>query len=354
MRNLFKKSSAKAGTPPGTLVHVGETKIEAARVTVITYDAEHVEEREVESVEECVRVEDRGPVSWINVDGLHEVEIIERLGACYDIHPLVLEDVLHTGHRAKLEDSDDYAYIVLKALDWDGESEAAIHEQVSVILGRGFVLSFQERKSSMLEGVTHRIREGKGRIRSRGADYLAYAIMDAVVDNYFVVLEKIGEHIEAVEEDVMKDPSADTLQELHRLREETLAARKAVWPLREVVNALLRGESSLFSEETHLFLRDVYDHLVEVVETLEAYRDLLGSMAETYLSVASNRMNEVMKVLTIIATIFIPITFVAGVYGMNFKYMPELAWRWAYPCALGLMALVAGVMLLYFRRRRWL
>ena len=354
MPKPMKKRSKKAGLPPGTLVHIGEKKAETPRITVIDYDETHFQEKEVKKIEECFIFKEKPTVTWVNVDGLHQVEILEKLGECYGLHPLVLEDILNTDQRPKIEDYGEYLYVILKALDYSDKSSEIETEQISLILGSNFVFSFQEREGDTFNPIRERIRNGRGRIRQMGADYLAYALLDSIVDNYFIILEKLGEKIEFLEEKLVSSPVPETLHTIHHLKREMVFLRKAVWPLREVINGLERGESSLVKESTRVYLRDVYDHTIQTIDTIETYRDMVSGMLDIYLSSVSNRLNSVMKVLTIIATIFMPLTFLAGIYGMNFKYMPELEWRWGYP-AIGLIMVGIGVfMLIYFRKRKWL
>ena len=352
MSKIFKRRSEKGGLPPGTLVYVGEKKVEEVVITVFDYDSERYEEREVESVEECFPYRDQPTVTWINIDGIHQVEIMERIGGHFGIHPLVIEDILNTHQRPKIDDLDDYLFVVLKMLDYGEEGVDA--EQISIIIGQNFVISFQERRGDVFDPVRERIRKNKGRIRRMGADYLAYSLLDSVVDNYFAILEGIGERIELLEEELVENPSTRTLQEIHDLKKEMIFLRKSVWPLREVVSGLERGESSLIRETTVIYLRDVYDHTIQVIDTVESFRDMVSGMLDIYLSSISNKMNEVMKVLTIIATIFIPLTFIAGIYGMNFGYMPELEWHLGYFAVLSLMAIMALMMVIYFRKKKWL
>jgi magnesium transporter len=354
MNRLIKKRSEKAGLPPGTLVHIGEKKTEKAKITIIDYDETQFEEKEAKTIEECFPFKEKPTVTWVNIDGLHDIEVMEKIGKHFDLHTLVLEDILNTEQRPKIEDFDDYIFVVLKMLYFDESQDEIRAEQVSIILGSNFVLSFQERVGDIFNPLRERIRNAKGRIRKMGADYLAYALMDAIVDNYFTVLEKLGEKIEDIEEKLVSNPTPETLQTIHNLKREMIFLRKSVWPLREVVSSLERGESSLIKESTKIFLRDVYDHTIQVIDTVETFRDLLSGMLDIYLSSISNRMNQVMKVLTIIATIFIPLTFVAGIYGMNFEYMPELKWRWGYFLVLGSMAIIGVWMLIYFRKKKWL
>ncbi|MBI2304752.1 MAG: magnesium/cobalt transporter CorA [Chloroflexi bacterium] len=354
MPKHIKKRSQKVGLPPGTLVHIGEKKTEKAKVTYLDYDELHCGEREIENLDGGIQSQGAPAVTWINVDGLHQVEVLEKLGDHFGLHPLVLEDILNTDQRPKIDDYGGFLYIVLRMLNEDGRGDGIDTEQVSVILGPSFVISFQEREGDVFDPVRQRIRTGKGRIRKLGADYLAYSLLDSVVDNYFGILERLGEEIEVLEDELVTNPTRNTLHTLHRLKREMILLSRAVWPLREVISALERAESPLVKESTAIYLRDVYDHTIQVIDTIETYRDMLSGMLDIYLSSISNRMNEVMKVLTIIATIFIPITFVAGIYGMNFKYMPELEWPWAYPAVLFVMLAAAGSMLLYFRGKRWL
>jgi magnesium transporter len=354
MAKIIKKRSVKSGLPPGTLVHIGERSDREIRISVMDYSPAGCEEKEIKALRECFYYTDTSIVTWIDVEGLHEIEIVKQVGECQGLHPLVLEDILNTDQRPKLEDFGDYLYIVLKMLR-TGENGEIVTEQVSLILGANFVISFQEgMEGDVFTPIRERLRNGKGRIRSMGADYLAYSLIDAIVDNYFVVLEGVGERIESLEEEVVMEPRPETVREIHRLKRDMIFLRKAVWPLREVIAALERRESKLITEPVVVFLRDVYDHTIQVIDTIEASRDMLAGMLDIYLSSISNRMNEIMKFLTIIGTIFIPLTFIAGVYGMNFQNMPELHWQWGYFCALGIMVTVALVMLVYFKRKRWL
>jgi magnesium transporter len=354
MLKLFRRASNKVGLPPGTLVHIGEKRTEKVRITVIDYDESQFKEQGVGTIEKCFSFKDTPTVTWINIDGIHEVEVIEKLGKHFGIHPLVLEDIVNTGQQPKMEDLEGYVFVILKMLSYDEETKEIKPEQVSLILGSNFVITFQEREGDLFNPIRDRLRKAKGRLRRMKADYLAYSLLDTIVDHYFVVLEKLGEWIEGLEEELVTNPTPGTLQTIHTLKRELIFLRRSVWPLREAVNSLERGESPLIHESTGIYLRDVYDHTIQVIDTIETFRDMVSGMLDVYLSSLSNRMNEVMKVLTIIATIFIPLTFVAGIYGMNFKYIPELEWHWGYAGALLLMGLIAFVMVLYFRRKRWL
>jgi len=350
----IKKVSKKLGLPPGTLVHIGEQKVEQPRITLIDYDEGTFNERRDVSVDECAAYKDTRNVAWINLDGLHDVRIVEQMGERFGLHPLLLEDILNTEQRPKMEDHENYLYVTLRMLSYDDASYEIRSEQVSLVVGRTVILSFQEHEGDVFNQIRDRLRNGKGKVRRMGADYLAYALIDAIVDHYFVVLEKLGERIEDLEADLLENPTAQTLETIHKLKREMVFLRRSVWPLREVVSALERSESDLIRETTDIYLRDVYDHTIQVIETVETHRDILSGMLDLYLSSVSNRMNEVMKALTIIAIIFIPLSLVAGIYGMNFKYMPELEWRWGYFGVLGFMTVVAGVMLVYFKKKRWI
>lgn len=348
------KRSAKAGLPPGTLVYIGEPRREPISLTLIAYNATRYEEREIASPAEIPSPLDESAVTWINVEGLHEVDLIRQIGDAFGLHPLVQEDILNTNQRPKVEEYDDALYIVLKMLSFD-EKEGIVQEQVSIILGRHYVLSFQEgRVGDVFEPVRERLRTGKGRIRHLGADFLAYSLLDAVVDAYFIILERVGDQVELLQEEVVTDPTPRTLQTIHALKRQMILLRRSVWPLREVIGGLQRGESPLFTEATRLYLRDVYDHTVQVIETVETFRDMLAGILDSYLSSLSTRLNQIMKVLTIIATIFMPLTFIVGIYGMNFRYMPELEWRWGYAAVWGVLLLVGLSMLIVFKRKKWL
>ncbi len=353
MVRRVRRSSEKIGLAPGTAVYLGEPSDEPLRITLLDYDEDHVTERVLDALVESFPFRDSPSVSWINVDGLHDVASIEAIAGHFGLHPLAVEDVVHTGQRPKAEDYEESLFIVLRMLSYNDSTENVDDEQVSLVLGPGFVLSFQERTGDVFDGVRARIRNDKGRIRHAKADYLAYSVIDAVVDQYFVVLERLGDRVEALGEEVSERADPSKLEEIRRLKRELLFLRKSIWPLREVLSGIQRGESPLFDEHTLIYLRDVYDHTIQVIDTVETYRDMMAGLLDVYLTSVSNRMNEVMKVLTVIATIFIPMTFVAGVYGMNFAHMPELSWRYGYFGALGVMGAVALGMVAYFKRKGW-
>lgn len=354
MPRLLKKISKKIALPPGTLVYIGEKKVAKVRITLIDYDEANLEERESATIEECFPFRDLPTTTWINIDGVHDVDVIEKIGKHFNLHPLLLEDVMNTGQRAKIEDFDSYVFVVAKMLSYDQETRSVQMEQVSLVLGKNYVISFQERPGDVFEAIRERVRKGKGRIRKGGADYLIYALLDAMVDGYFLVLERMGDIIESAEEELTINPAPQTLETIRMLKREMVILRRFVWPLREVIGGLHRGESALIQKATGIYLRDVYDHTIQVMDTIESLRDMVSGMLDVYLSSMSNKMNEVMKVLTIFAAIFIPLTFIAGIYGMNFESMPELGWQWGYRMVLIVMGGIATGLLCHFRRKRWL
>lgn len=349
---LFEKKGHKAGLPPGTLQFTGTPVTEKVIMTVIDYDDKKFQEKRIDSIEECFPFKNKPTVTWINIDGLHQVDVIERIGKHFQIHPLVLEDIVHTDQRPKCENLGNYIHVVLRMIYYqNGDIHA---EQVTLIVGNRFVISFQERPGDVFELIRERIRTHTGRIRQMDSDYLAYSLIDAIVDNYFIVMENLGETIESLEDEVMTHPDSNTMQSLHSVKRRLLFLRKSVWPLREVINILNKGDSKLIHKQTAPYFRDLYDHTIQVVEMIETMRDMNTGMFDMYLSSISNKMNEVMKVLTIIATIFIPLTFIAGIYGMNFEYMPELKWRIGYFAVWSLMALIVAVMIIYFKKKKWM
>lgn len=342
----------KAGAPPGTVVYSGKDTAEKVKITLIEYNETQFIEKNFYDFAECLESVDPSMVKWINVDGIHKVELIEAIGKHYNIHALTLEDIVNTNQRSKFEDYDTYVVSIMKMIYYDEEIRS---EQLTVILMEGMVISFQEiHGGDAFDMIRNRIRQGKGRIRKMGADYLAYALLDAVVDCYFTILEKFGDRIELLEEELMEEPTKETLKQLHFMKREMIFLRKAVWPMRELINNLERSETVLIKPTTDIYLRDLHDHAVRVIDTVETFRDLLSGMMDIYLSSVSNRMNEVMKVLTIITTIFVPVTFIVGVYGMNFDFMPELHSKWGYPLTWFVIVVTIGSLLIYFRRKKWM
>lgn len=363
MLRHLRPSARKAGLSPGTPVHVGEQRDQEVTITLVSYDAEDFTLRHFvpHGAEECVIPRQEQHITWINIDGLHRVDLIEKLCADFQVHPLVLEDILNTTQRPKVDLFDTYLFICLKmhAVPAAGELAGLDLDQISMILGSDFLITFQERRSPVFEQVRKRLAENKGRIRKMGADYLAYALTDAMIDNFFQTLEQIGEEIEEIEELLIADPKTETLHRIHLLKRKVLLLRKSVWPLREVISSLQRGDAPIISKALDLYLRDLYDHTIHIIDTVETFRDVIAGMLDIYLSSLSFRMNEIMKVLTMFTAVFIPLTLITGIYGMNFNAtrspwnMPELNWYLGYPMALGVMATLGVGMVVYFKRKNW-
>jgi magnesium transporter len=348
----MKELKNKIGAPPGTLVYYGEDHNDRVKITLIEYNEGEFIEKDFYDLGQCLDEVKPGMVKWINVDGIHDVQLIEKIGKYFNIHPLTQEDIVNTNQRAKFEDYDNYVVSIMKMIYYDTELRS---EQLTVVLMDNIVISFQEvHGGDAFDLIRLRIRQGKGRIRRMAADYLAYALIDAVVDCYFTVLEKIGDRIEVLEDELIDEPTKQTMEKLHHMKREMIFVRKAVWPMRELINNFERSESELIKPSTDVYLRDVHDHTIRIIDTVETYRDLLSGMMDIYLSSVSNKMNEVMKVLTIITTIFVPVTFIAGVYGMNFDYMPELHSKWGYPAVWAVMLTIMISLMIYFRRKKWL
>ncbi len=347
------KQSTKSGLPPGRVVYIGNKADVPVHITVFDYDTHGLKEFAVNDIQELAAYKNSQTSTWINIDGIHKTKLIEDIGKLYDIHPLVLEDVVNTHQRPKLEVYDDYVFIVFKMLDYDYASNEVKIEQISLVLGKNYVISFQENVGDIFEAIRNRIRNPQSRIRQLGSDYLVYALLDRVVDNYFIVMEKLGEQLEDFEDEAFNNPGRHIAERLNKLRRETIFMRKAVWPLREMVNHLAGGDIEPIKQNTTIFMRDLYDHTVQVLDTIETYRDVLSGIMDVYLSNLSFKMNEVMKVLTIISTIFIPLTFIAGVYGMNFRIMPELDYQYGYYIIMAFMGCVAIGMFIYFRIKKW-
>lgn len=352
-RGPHKLSKRAGGQIPGSPHINGDKSDVPVRISVIDYDAAHFQEKQVTQISECFPFRDTETVTWINVDSLGNTRIIEELGKCFTIHPLILEDILNTEQRPKMEDLESYIYLNLKMLSYIEPDRDVKVEHFSMIIGSNFLISFQEDIGDIFDPVRERIRKD-GRIRKFGPDYLAYALIDGIVDNYFVVMEKLEERVEDLEEELVANPTRESLNKINRLKKDMIFLRKSVWPLREVINNLERSESPLIRETTTIYLRDVYDHTIQVIDTLETFRDMVSGMIDIYLSGLSYKMNEIMKVLTLIATIFIPLTFVVGLYGMNFRNMPEIEWEYGYYTVLIVMVIMVLGMLAYFRGKKWI
>jgi magnesium transporter len=354
MVKLFKQRSKKAGMPPGTLIHIGEKRTGNVKINVIDYDENTISEKEIVDIRESFHYRNKPTITWIDVEGLTNIELLEQLGNQYGLHPLVMEDILNTDQRPKMEIYGDYIYFVLKMFHIHNSTNEIVTEQVSIILGNNFVITFQEGiEGDSFNNIRERLRTSKGKIRKLGADFLLYSMIDSIVDYYFTLLEQIGDKIEDVEEEVVSVPTRQTLTNIYELKREMLFLRKSVWPLREVLSSMERGDIDLIKPQTNIFIRDVYDHTIHAIDTIEIYREMLSGMLEIYLSSISNRLNEIMKVLTIITTIFIPLSFIASLYGMNFEYMPEIHSRFGYPVVLSVMFILGASMFYYFKRKKW-
>ncbi len=341
--------------PPGTLLHVGELKSQNSLITICGFGESIYWEKKTDDLDECRDLLQVGaPVIWVNIDGLARIDLLEEIGNYFNLHQLTLEDILNTAQRPKQEDYEGYTYIACKALDYNDREDVVESEHVSLIIGSNYLLSVSERETDNFTLLRKRLETNKGGVRTRGAEYLTYSLLDVIVDHYFVVLEKTGERIESLEENIFKQPDEKTLQAVHDLKREMIGIRQAAWPMREVLIGLEQSESIFVNKAIALHLRDVYSHVVQIIDTIEIYREMLSGMLDIYLSSVNNRLNEVMKILTIFAAIFIPLTLISGIYGMNFKFMPELEWLYGYPFALGLMIATAIVLLGYFRRKKWL
>lgn len=343
----------KPGAPPGSMHYTGEERDDAVELSLIDFKDDHFEEIADVGAVWRERVPSADSVSWLDVSGVHDSSIIEEIGAHLGLHPLIMEDIVHPNQRPKFEPFDDQLYVVVRMLHVREDSSVQ-DEQISIVIGRNYIVSFQQLPGDVFDPVRERLRAGKGVIRKQGPDYLAYALIDLIVDYYFVLLERIGNEVQDLEIEVMDDPSKQTIHAIRAAKQTIISYRKDIWPVRELVSAMTRDESGLIKKRTTTYLRDVYDHSIQVIDLMETYRDQLSGLTDLYLSSLSQRMNEVMQVLTIIGSIFIPLTFIAGIYGMNFAVMPELQWEWGYAMAWGLMLSTATGLFIYFKRRKWL
>jgi magnesium transporter len=354
MSDSLSSASEKSGLPPGSLVHVGEVHTHEHKISVVNYNKSTLKKHTVKSVEELLPYKTADTITWVIVDGLKDVGIIDAIGQHFDIHGLVLEDILNTHQRPKFEEFNDYLYIVVKAISLGNEAFTVDYEQISLLILNNFVFTFMEKPDELFDPILNRLDNDKSQIRNLGADYLAYIIMDTVVDEYFVLQDTFDELIESVEDKLLSDPSSETLATIQKIKRELIFLRRSVSPLRELLAAIQRSESPLLNEKTRHYFGDVYDHAIRIIEAIESYRDLIAGMLDIYLSSVSNKMNETMKVLTVFASIFIPLTFIAGVYGMNFEYMPELKWRWGYPALWIFFISVSVFLLRFFKKKKWL
>ncbi len=344
----------KAGFPREVLTPTLERKFKVVKISVMDWTADFFQEKEAQTIEECFPLRGKEGVTWINIDGCDE-DVIQKIDTHLGIHPLVLEDIIDTHQRPKAEDHGDHVFLVLRMIYFNGDGSDIFSEQVSLLWGENFVISFQEqeRPGDVFDGVRERLRSAKGRIRKEGADYLAYSLIDEIADYYFVILERLGDRIDSLEAELMSGIRREMPVEIHRLKKNMIFLHRQMWPLRDVINSLLRDEPRLVTKTTQIYLRDVYGHTTQINDTIDAFRESLSAMHDVYLSSVSNRMNEVMKVLTMFSALFIPLTFLAGIYGMNFEYMPELKWRYGYFVLLSFMAVLSVFMLIYFKRKKW-
>ena len=354
MADSISNISGKSGMAPGSLVHVGEVHTTRCRISLLSYNKETIEERAVELMEDISQYKDLQAVTWVIVEGLSNVEVIESVGKLFDVHPLVLEDILNTHQRPKFEEHENYLYIVLKGLLPEEAAFSINYEQISILVFDNVVFTFKEKVDDMFMPVIQRIKNSRGRFRSLGTDYLAHAILDIIVDQNFGIIDSLAETIDAVEEEILTNPTASSLKTMQSVKREIVYMRRFISPLRELLAALLRSDSRLIKEHTLIYYRDVLDHVLRVSESLDSYRDILSNLLDVYNSSINNKMNEVMKVLTVFASIFIPLTFIVGIYGMNFEYMPELKWRWAYPALWVSFLVITVSLLVYFKKKKWL
>jgi magnesium transporter len=352
LSSLLRSPAKEIGLPPGTLVHVGKQKMDRSIISMVNYAPDFFASQLDVGLEDCTPMGAVG-VTWVNVDGVHDVSMIESLGKIYGIHTLALEDILNTGHPPKFEEFETSVLIIMKMFYFDEDSSQIRYEQISIVLTDTTVLTFKEQQSDAFKAVEERLRRQSGKIRQRGSDYLMYALLDSIVDSYFHVLGKIGDRLDLLESRLIQYPTKDLLQEIYQIKVQLMFFRKAAWPVRELLSSLRHSESTLLKDTTDIFLRDLFDHGKQVMDLLEGYRDSAAALLDLYMSSVSQRTNEIMQVLTITASIFIPLTFIAGIYGMNFKLMPELSWHYGYPLVLGLMFVCVIVMLLIFKRKKW-
>lgn len=354
MARFIKDRSKARGTAPGTLIHIGEQKMEKPIIQLIEYDSENLAEKELDSIEEIIECKNSDPVSWINIYGIHDLDIIKRLGEIFELNPLLMEDILNTDQQPKYFDGETYDAFILKMLRYNEKENNIISEQLTLILGAHFVLTLQEQRGDVFNPVRERIRAKKVRIRLNENDYLAYALLDTVVDNYIILIETIGRKIEDVENKIFHDLSRQLVEEIYNYKTEINFLRKSIRPVKDMMNHLLKPESTYFQEKNVEFLKDLNDLVVQATDAIELYSSMISDQLNIYHTNVSNKMNEVMKVLTIFASIFIPLTFVAGIYGMNFEFMPELKFRYSYLIFWIGIIIIGGGLLLYFKRKRWL
>lgn len=351
---VLKTRIKKVGLPAGSLIPSNGKLSDQIHISAIDYDAHRFVEKKDLSIQECIHFLKTPSITWINVCGIGDTQTVEVIGRHFGLHPLMLEDIMSAGQRSKLDNYKDTIYLVVRMLTYNNEKQTAEDEQVSLILGKNFVITFLESQNDIFSPIRERLQQPKSRLRQRGPDYLCYSLIDCLVDNYFLILEKVDEKLDKLENELFNYPEPGTMQKIHHAKREITLLRKSVWPMREVISNFRRLESPLIQDPTKLYIQDVYDHTIQAIDTIESFRDITAGMLDIYLSNLSQRMNEVMKVLTVVATIFVPLTFIASLYGMNFDYLPELHWKWGYYTVLGGMLIISLLMLLYFKRKRWI
>lgn len=355
-----KFRSRKKNLSPGSSVFTGDKKIDKIIITVFKYDEHQFEEKQIENIDELKLLKDTVKTLWVNLAGLHDTSLIEKVCEIFGIHSLVIEDILNVNHSPKIEEHDNFLFLILKMIDFDKNKNDLNIEQISLILGKNYVITFQENIGDVFDIIRERIRTAKGRLRIAGADYLMYRLLDSIVDNYFIILEHIDDKIDLLEEKILEESQNTYLKEMHKLRKDILKLRRAVYPMRDITYYLQKGENPLVQKATIIFTRDLYDHIANNIETIENYRETINGVLEVHLSNASHRMNQVIKFLTIISTIFIPLTFIVGIYGMNFNTevsifnMPELNWKYGYLFVMFIMLAIAVSLVIFFKRKKWL
>lgn len=351
----LSSSADKSGLPPGSLVHIGEVHSNTSKFSAVQYNATSLEHDANSSFSQFIEHRVAGLNTWINIDGLSDTGLVENIGDEFNVHPLILEDILSTHQRPKLEEYDDYLFLVIKGISLDPDNKLSLqYDQISILLLENHVITFKEKPDAVFNPIYHRLNNAKGRLRKVGSDYLAYALLDAIVDEYFVVLDSLDEIIDPLEDRLLPHPAEDILQVIQLIRRELIAIKRNIAPLRELLSTLQRSDTGLLTAETLRYYADVHDHVLRIIDSLESYRERIASIQDIYLSSLSNKMNETMKILTIFSTLFIPMTFIAGIYGMNFEFMPELKWPWAYPALWGVFITLGTGLLVFFKKKKWL
>lgn len=352
MARYIKKSKLKSATPPGTLIYTGEATKQKTEISVIAYNKNEISEEKINSLEELPEASEQ--TVWININGLHDVSVIEEIGKKYNIHSLILEDILHIGQRPKFEEFPDYLYFVLSMLQYDENNQEVTSEQISILFLENTIITLQEKPGDVFEKIRQRLRNNIGRVRKLKADFLCYVLLDAIVDYYFTILEKVGNRIEDIEDELIEKSNQEMLNRIHNVKSDVIFLRKNIWPVRDLVNNFRNSDSALIDSGMQIFFRDLTDHTAQVFEIVQTYREIVADLLDIYMTGISNKMNEVMKILTIFAAIFIPLTFIAGVYGMNFEFMPELSWKLAYPIWWLVSICIIIGMIYFFKKNKWL